>query len=458
MSDCEERMQEGNFGLYRVAGIAPSTSGAYTGCRRVAALGGLRAAVATGRDVWLCEVARSSLVPYTPAQLAEQRHTGLVRPLGAEAAVSALQRHTAEVVDIAVAPPAAAAPQERVLATTDVWGTTVLTRFREDGARGPLAPAATFPGAQGRDRACAEAGPGTAAFSADGASLARTQQLQNSIEVFDVERGACTRRLRTLTGPSRAAFLPSGTLAVAEGACLALYDVRADSSAAVLRLDAAAGPAQLHCVEWAPRMDWLLVAGDDRCISAIDIAAGGVAARWPACTQLSVCFPSTFHFTSAAACSLMLCCADSFFGTDVWRVPVGSERVRAPVLRDRQQLAGGQRVHQQEARPSTRGRRRLSDQQRAATLAARRLALDWRGARGHGRQHRRRRPARRHGRGVALRSAQHSAAPRCHGEPGGRRRQRPLMPRTRLALISKTTSFSLFPFSLFFHFPFHMND
>lgn len=327
MSDCEERMQEGNFGLYRVAGIAPSTSGAYTGCRRVAALGGLRAAVATGRDVWLCEVARSSLVPYTPAQLAEQRHTGLVRPLGAEAAVSALQRHAAEVVDIAVAPPAAAAPQERVLAMTDVWGTTVLTRFREDGARGPLAPAATFPGAQGRDRACAEAGPGTAAFSADGASLARTQQLQNSIEVFDVERGACTRRPRTLTGPSRAAFLPSGTLAVAEGACLALYDVRADSSAAVLRLDAAAGPAQLHCVEWAPRMDWLLVAGDDRCISAIDIAAGGVAARWPACTQLSVCFLHQFftlppHFRCCLLTDAVLC---GFF---LWNRRVACSRRR----------------------------------------------------------------------------------------------------------------------------------
>ena len=293
MSDCEDRMLEGNYGLYRVPEIAPSTSGAYTGCRRVAALGGLRAAVATGRDVWLCEVARSSLAPYTAAELAEQRRTGLVRPLRAAAAVSALQQHAAEVVDIAVAPHTAAAPQERVLATTDVWGTTVLTRCRADGGASPApaAAAATLPAAQGRERACAEAGPGTAAFSADGAVLVRTQQLQHSIEVLDVERGTCVRRLRTLNGPARAAFLPTGMLAVAEGASLALYDVRADSSSntAALRLDAAAGTAELHCVEWAPRMGWLLVAGDDRCISAVDVTAGGVAARWPACTQLSVC-------------------------------------------------------------------------------------------------------------------------------------------------------------------------
>ena len=462
-------MLQGNYGLYRVPRIAPSTSGAYTGCRRVAALGGLRAAVATGRDVWLCEVARGSLTPYTDAQLAEQRRTGLVRPLPAEATVSVLQRHTAEVVDIAAAPTttSAASAHERVLATTDVWGTTVVTHWHEGGCGSPAAAAATLPGAQGRARARAEAGPGAAAFSADGRVLVRTQQLQNSIEVFDVERGTCVRRLRTLTGPSQAAFLPTGALAVAEGPGLALYDVRtagSSSSTATLRLDAAAGPAELHCVEWAPRMGWLLVAGDDRCISAIDVTAGGVAARWPACTQLSVCFSlyllhHTFclpvQHTAFTGCAV---------GTDVRRVPVGGERVRAPVLRDRQQLAGRQRVHQQEARPPARGRRQRVQQQQqqqqqcqhAAALAARRLALDRRGPRGDGRQHRRRRAARRHGGCVALRPAQHRAAARGHGDARRRRCSRPLMSTAACCrLQSPAFGFSsLFFFSL----SFHMND
>ena len=285
----EEAQHPACYGLYRAAGIASSTSGAYTGCRRLAPLGGLRAAVATGRKAFLCDVDGSTLHPYTREQVAEQRRTGLVRPLPISARVTTLIEHGAEVVDVVSAPATAGS---WLLATTDARGDTIITRLSNTTSEHTSTVAL---GARGGARASADCGRCAAAFSPDTTRLARLQKQQHCVDVLDTERACAVRRIRPLACPTQVAYLPDGMLAVAEGVCVALYDVREASSAPTVRVEAAARPAELLCLQWAPRLGWLLAAGEDRCVSAIDVAAGGVAARWPACTQLTVCFLLAAH-------------------------------------------------------------------------------------------------------------------------------------------------------------------
>lgn len=296
---------------------------------RLAYLGASRYAFATSTSVHIVSAAVSPKHPRAdaaPAPLASEIADDYLvpRPLGPlpSARAPAHSTHRLEVQSVACA--------GGLLASTDPLGRTVISRA-DDVACGLL----TLTPPDVSQAAAGWAGAAIAPAGGGGVVVARAGARDACVFDGDV----CVRSLHARFCPSAVAFTHATTLALAEGAFVSLYDVRARGRRPVVSRRVCASGA-VRSLAMAEGGATLLAAGDDRAVHAL--GAGGLAprGRWGPCLKYEAAAVVAAGEGAAAVASVDNEVAVGLFGEEV---APEAKRERTLMLSGAAALAGGKR-------------------------------------------------------------------------------------------------------------------